>query len=156
MGELDISRCASWILNPDISVLKMDDFETAYSADYGKPTDYYRYAEKLPSPERCLRGEFWWKDECHTCPPGTSTVRQGDTDYNDCIGMRYISCRPEEAMGDIECVQEICPCEEYEECNRDRESTGYGICSQRTGYYNGGVSVSASAGLVAVLYALTL
>lgn len=155
--EVDISRCASWILNPAISVLKMDDFETADSADTGKPADYYRYAEKLPSPEHCLRGEFWWKDECHTCPPGTSTVRQGDTEYNDCIGMRYISCIPEEAMGDIECVQEICPCEEYEECNRDRESTEYGTCTPQSQYgYSGGVSVTASAGLVAVLYALTL
>jgi len=156
--EMDISRCASWLLSPEISMIKLSpSFNSGFDKNgEGAVADQYRYAEKLPSAQDCLRGEFWWKDECYTCPPGKSTVRQGYTEYNDCIDIRYISCRPEEDAGDIECERNVCPCNSYEECNQDSESMEYGMCSQRSGYGNGGVNMAASAGLVvlAVIYTL--
>lgn len=155
--EMDISGCASWLLSPEISMFKLaPSFNNGIIKGDGGVPDQYRYAEKLISAQDCLRGEFWWKEECYTCPPGKSTVRQGYTDYNDCIDIRYISCRPEEDAGEIECEKQVCPCNSYEECNYDSESVEYGMCSQRSGYDNRGVNVAASAGLVvlAVFYTL--
>jgi len=139
--SMDVSRCAEWLGNPNINLLKMYDFAPS--------EDEYRYAKKLPSAEDCQRGEFWWREECHQCPPGKSTVREGDTDYNDCIDMRYISCRPEEEG--MECERDICPCNAYEECNRDYNSAEYGICMMQSDYKNGGVSVTVSTGLLVLV-----
>jgi len=148
MISLDVSGCASWLKDEEIGVLKMMDFEVEFE---GKASDEYRYAKRIPHAEDCQRGEFWWREECHQCPPGKSTVREGDTDYNDCIDMRYISCRPHEDMVMMECERDICPCNAYEECNRDYNSAEYGICMMQSDYRNGGVSVTVSTGLLVLV-----
>lgn len=146
MVSLNISRCASWLMNEKIKVMKAMDFEVEFEDE---SPDEYRYAERVPHAADCLRGEFWWEEKCNSCPPGKSTVRQGDTTYEDCVDIRYISCKPKAEK--LECVRENCPCDAYEECDRDQYSAMYGMCMKRSDYMSAGVSVTVSTGLLTLV-----
>lgn len=147
-----VAECASWMMN--VGAMSMNGFsdETVVGDNGQMKKDYYMYAMYTVTAGDCKRGEFFWMEKCNKCPPGKSTVKEGYTEYSDCIDMRYIECKVEE-MG-MECERSVCPCNEnYEECDWDMESKSYGMCMQKSDYYNSARGVAGATTLVTMVAA---
>jgi len=119
--------------------------------------------------DSCPRGEFGWKNMCHACPPGKSTVDMGSS-YSHCIATRYIRCEMhesegynmgsgsgqyggEESMSGFVCEREFCPCNAYEECEYNEYEESYGMCRFSEHMSGAAGSVTFSVVLVAACLA---
>lgn len=141
-----VGNCAGWMMDAKYMIM------SAFSDGTTNENDYYKYAMYTQSADMCMRGEFFWQEKCNKCPPGKSTVKEGNTEYEDCIDMRYIQCGPKDDK--LECEMNMCPCNDnYEECDWDMNSKSYGMCKQKSDYMNSARGVAVTTALVAMVAA---
>lgn len=145
LAVMQISNCSAWMKDSEYMVM------TGFSDETAEMNDYYKYSTFIAGPDSCKRGEFFWQEECNKCPPGKSTVRQINNEYSDCIDTRYIKCEPIGA--ELECEMIMCPCNDSEECEMDKESENYGMCKQRSDYMNSARGAAGATTLVAMVAA---